>query len=254
MLTGSEAGLFRASQGQAQCLARVDFNLGDEAGLLQAMAQLLEQVRRGTCLRLLLASHYVRYALVPWSDDIHSPAELAAYVRLRYELIYGEHVRNWRFSLSSESAGKPRLSAALPDELLNAWRELVNQRGHQLGSVQPYLAVAFNRFRNRLEPDDFLFILAEPGRGSLLQVSNGAWVGVYSQGCAERREALADLVVRQSTLLGLAAGSKRQAFLHAPGQTLDDLALPEELHCQRLQLGSPADSVDPLTDMARVGC
>ncbi len=186
---------------------------------LAALQPLLERCRAGRAsLRVLLGSHYTRFCLVPWSDAINSPEELAGYARLCFEDIYGELGAPWQVSLSPEAAGRPRLAAAMPEEMLARLRDLARAGGMRVSSVQPYLMAAFNRFRTALAADDFLFLVAEPGRGSLLLVRGGRWTAVRSVALEESAAALDDLIARESQLLGLEHGAPAALYLHAPGR------------------------------------
>lgn len=170
-------------------------------------------------LKVLLASHYTRFCLVPWSEAINTPEELAGYARLCFEDIYGTLGEGWNLSLAPEAAGQPRLAAAMPEELLTQLRSLAKASGLRLASVQPYLVAAFNRYRAALSMDDFLFLVAEPGRGSLLLARDGRWATVRSVTLDESDVALNDLIAREGELRGLEQGAPAAFFLHAPGRT-----------------------------------
>ncbi|MFC5697082.1 hypothetical protein ACFPU0_16120 [Pseudomonas sp. GCM10022186] len=186
---------------------------------LAALQPLLERRRPGRAsLRVLLGSHYTRFCLVPWSDAINSPEELAGYARLCFEDIYGELDAGWQLCLSPEAAGRPRLAAAMPAELLAQLRVLARAGGMRVSSVQPYLMAAFNRFRPALAADDFLFLVAEPGRGSLLLARGGRWTAVRSVALDGSAAALDDLIARESQLQGLEHEAPAALYLHAPGR------------------------------------
>ncbi|WP_271409305.1 hypothetical protein [Pseudomonas sp. Q1-7] len=218
--------------------------LGDLAWspALAALEGLLARREPGRArLRVLLGSHYARFCLVPWSDAIDSPAELQGYARLCFEDLYGAFDQGWSLRLSPEAAGRPRLAAALPEELLDRLRALARSAGLRLASVQPYLMAAFNRYRASLA-DDFLLLVAEPGRGSLLLARDGRWASVRSLALDDSDAALNDLVAREGALQGLEQDTPPALFLHAPGragQITSDVA--------RLDDAEPGD---PLQAMA----
>ncbi|MCY1536514.1 hypothetical protein D9M68_719740 [compost metagenome] len=186
---------------------------------LAALEPLLAQRKPGrTALRVVLSSHYTRFCLVPWSEQLSSPAELEGFARLCFEDIYGPLGEGWSLCLSPEAAGCPRLAAAMPEELLAQLRALARASGMRLASVQPYLMAAFNHHRAALAANDFLFLVAEPGRGSLLLARDGHWAGVRSVALGEGDAALHDLIVREGELQELQQGAPIALYLHAPGR------------------------------------
>ena len=231
-------------------LGRADFDcVGGLAwpGAMAALESLLaaREPGRGE-LRVVLSSHYTRFCLVPWSEAINSPEELAGYARLCFEDIYGEAGDGWSLKLSPEAAGHPRLAAAVPAELLARLRDLAKGCSLRLASVQPYLMAAFNRHRADLALDDFLFLVAEPGRGSLLLARGGRWAAVRSVALDDSDAALNDLIAREGELHSLEQDGPVNCFLHAPGRAAsvaDGIA--------RLELELPAAAQgDPLFAMA----
>lgn len=219
MLGPASVGLYRSRD--RQWLGSAEFAGG--AGLswpaaLEALEPLLAQRAPGRAsLRVLLSSHYTRFCLVPWSESIGSPEELDGYARLCLEDIYGDAGEGWSLRLSPEAAGCPRLAVALPEELLGRLRSLAQSAKLRMNSVQPYLMAAFNRHRKTLSGADFLFLVAEPGRGSLLQARDGCWVAVRSVALEASDAALAALIAREGELLSLEERAPEGFFLHAPG-------------------------------------
>ncbi|UCO97551.1 hypothetical protein LF844_23285 [Metapseudomonas lalkuanensis] len=216
-------------------------------GAVAALESLLAGREPGrAALRVVLSSHYTRFCLVPWSEAINSPEELAGYARLCFEDIYGALGDSWSLKLSPEAAGHPRLAAAMPEELLARLRSLAKASGLRLASVQPYLMAAFNRHRAALALDDFLFLVAEPDRGSLLLARGGRWAAVRSVALDDSDAALNDLIAREGERHSLEQDRPVNCFLHAPGRAG---SIPDGI--ARLELGLPAaaDS-DPLLAMA----
>ncbi|WP_342246944.1 hypothetical protein [Pseudomonas sp. OTU5201] len=213
-------GLYRSRD--RQWLGSADFDcvggLAWPAALAALESLLAKRKPVRAALRVVLSSHYTRFCLVPWSEAINTPEELAGYARLCFEDIYGALGEGWSLRLSPEAAGRPRLAAAMPDELLAQLRTLAKASGLQLASVQPYLMAAFNRFRAALTRDDFLFLVAEPSRASLLLARGGCWNSVRSVALDDSDTALNDLIAREGELQGLEQDAPATVFLHAPGR------------------------------------
>lgn len=189
---------------------------------------LAEQVRGRAELCVVLSNHYSRFCRVPWSDQINTSTELQVYAGICFEEIFGLSAHSWTFSLSAEAAGQPRVAAAVPDELLLRLRALASNLSLRLVSVQPYLMAAFNHFDGQMAKDDFLFVVAEPGRSTLLLAREGRWEGVRSVCSPDSDGALGALIAREHELLGDDSERPLPIYLHAPGRIDSTPCLDQE--------------------------
>jgi hypothetical protein len=222
VLGAHSVGLYRRLREGSELLGRAEFNAAQYptwpaatdalAALLQAHAQ------AGGELRVLLSNHFTRVLLIPWVEQVTSPQELASYACICFEDIYAEPAAGWTLRLSPEAAGRARLAAALPDELLGRLQNQAKSVGWRLLSVQPYLMAAFNRFSTAVAQDDFLFIVAEPGRSSLLQARDGHWTSARAVSLANSDAALNALIARECALQRLDSAESATVYLHTPGR------------------------------------
>ena len=223
VLGGEGVGLCRSSRDGLVWLGRADNKDSEKSGWLAALEgleRLFEQVSsRGRAkLHVLVSNQFTRYCLLPWSEQIDSPGELQNYAGICFEEIYGSLNNEWQFRFSPEAGGRTRLAAAMPAELILSLQQSANSRGWQLGSVQPYLMAAFNRFAKALPEDNFLFILAEPKRSTLLLAQQGHWAHVRSLSSDDSDQALGILIERERELQELEGTPVSQIYLHAPGR------------------------------------
>ena len=100
--------------------------------------------------RIVLADHWVRYTIVPWSDSLSAPAERLAHSRELLSSVFGESMSDWTITLSSTPPGVSCLASAVPTALLTALKELTLRHGQKLITVQPQLIAAFNTWRHAL--------------------------------------------------------------------------------------------------------
>lgn len=184
-----------------------------------ALGELLAQAgARRSKLGVVLSSHFARYCLLPWSGEIGSREELEAYARIRFEELYGTAAGAWTLCIAPAPAGHARLAAAIETDLLARLHEVASAVGARLDSVQPYLTAAFNQLRRRLRDDEFLFVVSESGRSSVLAARGGRWISVRSTAGIEGDSALAALIERESEMLGFEAGAMPRLYLHEPGR------------------------------------
>ena len=186
---------------------------------LETLDRLLgEHTRPGAELSVVISGHFSRFCLVPWSEQISSPAELLGFAQLCFEDLYGVPTQPWSMVLSAEPTGYDRVATALPQDLLTHLRTLVTGRGLRLRSVQPYLMAAFNHFDKSFDAGDFLFVVAEPVRSVLLLAREGRWAAVRSVGSGDSDIALTALIGRESQLQASTSERPLNVYLHAPAR------------------------------------
>lgn len=191
----------------------------------EALAGLLARTGSGKGdLSIVLSSHFVRYLLVPWRDEVRSPAELAAFAGICCDQGFGAEPAGRMVLISPEKTSAARIAAAIDMPLLAALRKSVEGSRMRLTSIQPYLVTAFNAMRHSLGRRDFLFLVAEPRRSCLLMCTGGNWSSVRASSAADQPQALADLIEREAQLIGLGDEAMPPIYVHAPGQA--DLRVP----------------------------
>jgi hypothetical protein len=188
---------------------------------------LAEHTKAGAELSVVISGHFGRFCLVPWSDQISSPAELLGFATLCFEDLYGAPTQPWSLVLSPEPAGFDRIASALPQDLLERLRSLASARTLRLRSVQPYLMTAFNHFDKSFEAGDFLFVVAEPVRSVLLLAREGRWASVRSVGSGDSDAALSALIGRERQLQASTSERPLNVYLHAPARLDAQPDLPD---------------------------
>ena len=97
---------------------------------------------------VVLSNHFVRYAVLPWSDGLSTQAEEEAYLRHHFGKIHGERAKAWTLRASEDRRGVPRLASAIDSALLEELKSAFPKAGKaRLASVQPELMEAINRWR-----------------------------------------------------------------------------------------------------------
>jgi hypothetical protein len=130
---------------------------------------------------VVLSNHFVRYALVPWSDALSSEAEEEAYVRHHFTRIHGERAKSWLFRSSEARHGAPRLCSAIDRQLLEELKACFpKSRKARLVSVQPQLMTVFNRARSAIPRSGAWLLVAEPQRACVGLHAGGQWRAVQN--------------------------------------------------------------------------
>ena len=167
--------------------ARVDLAFPPPTGVawapaLAALAGLLggehaESITRRV--RLIIANDFVRFVLVPWSEQILDQQERQQLARALLAERYGE--REWRIAIEPPRFGKPGLAAAIDEELAAQATQLVHARGQRVVALVPALADTLNRHGRRIDFAGSGWVVeANGGRLTSLAFSRHRWCQVGS--------------------------------------------------------------------------
>lgn len=142
--------------------------------------QLLEPAWGDANLRVVLANHWARYAIVPWANDVASDEERLSHARICLAGIYGNAADPWRISLSEAAPGEARVACAIPGDLLDELHAQLSVANCRLASVQPQLIASFNGWRPRLPESAGWFVNIDEGSLAAARLTAGGWDRVYS--------------------------------------------------------------------------
>jgi hypothetical protein len=147
---------------------------GWEASLAALHLQFAKAEWSNAALRIVIADQWARYALVPWSDHLHSDAERLLHARELLTGIYGDSSADWKVSLSAVPPGSACLACAIPTALLEAAQAASAAHGLRLKSVQTQLVAAYNSCRHRLAgAENAWFVTIEEGMLAALRAGSG---------------------------------------------------------------------------------
>ena len=148
-------------------------------GALAALKSL--QIAERCNVTVVLSNHFVRYAIVPWSNALGTAAEETAYIRHHFAKIHGERAKAWSLRATQSAADAPRLASAIDSALLAAMREALQEKPlARLISVQPQLMSKFNEWRKAIPAGGAWLVLAEPDRACVALHAEGRWRSVQN--------------------------------------------------------------------------
>ena len=125
--------------------------------------------------RLIVANHWTRYAMVPWSDALSDPEERVQHARYCLSKTYGDVVTQWTVTLNDAPPGVPQVACAIPTDLLDRILRLTEPYGLRIKSVQPQLIAAFNSWRSRLPKGGAWFVTLEEGSLAAVHFTASGW-------------------------------------------------------------------------------
>jgi hypothetical protein len=176
---------------------------------------------------IILSNHFVRYAIVPWRNELVGDAERLAFVRHCFVKVYGARAEGWELRLSENRYGAPAVASALEPALLEALRTATRAAALRLESVEPFLAAAFNRSRADIPGDSFWFVAAEKGRACVARVDGGVWHSLRNQRIGDDWTRELPLALARERLLAGGAEAGVRVYLYAPGLTGTGLLVGE---------------------------
>ena len=208
---------------------------GNWAGPVEILRDLLfhPSVGKGDA-TVILSSHFVRYAVLPWSGELITEAEELEFARTRFIQVFGQVARDWTIVISPAPAGASRLCAAVDQALIGAATVVVAASGLRLQSVQPALMAQFNEWRRRIGADGWL-ATAEQGRLVMAWISGGQWRSVRVRPLNGASVSLAQ-VLEQEQLLLSAGGANHKVYLAKSGNVAVET---DGLKVQWLSLRAP---------------
>lgn len=182
---------------------------------LAALGDWLTQHKHtGADIGVIVSDNFVRYALIPWSDDVQKSSEFAALVRIHFEALFGPSAAGWDIRIDRGGYGQPVMCCALDKAFLSDLASHLKAHKLRLTSLQPYFMRACNRWRSRIK-GNALFAVSGLGQCVLSSIRNGGWHSIRTVRLGHNAQAddVSISIEREILLQGLDAQST--VYLHA---------------------------------------
>lgn len=206
------------------------------AALEVLKAKLTASAQKRTRISIVLANRLVRYVVVPWHPALMTQAERLAQARHCFKETYGDMAASWEVVIEEGHYGQPFLASAVDQQLLAGLRDAC--KGLNLQSVQPYLTLAYQKFRKTVQRQKTkiaYFGVVEPNDLGLIRIGKTGLSGVFNQRVSEDwRQTLRALLLQAATdgdtdpTVSLLA-SGRDSVDGATGMKVTRLSLPAML-------------------------
>ena len=190
---------------------------------------------------VILSNHFMRFLVLPWNEASLSAAEQMALVQHRFDEVYGESSASWEFRLSEGSFGLSSIASAVPRELLNQLKKLIEDSPLHLNSVQPYLMMAFNACRRELGKQDGWFVLAERDTFCIGLLQGGQWSSIRLRHVVADWFEEAMLLLEREALLAAEGGKINEVFMCAPESAVAAPARRGAWQIRRILLNPPPE-------------
>lgn len=187
---------------------------------LDALAAWLKQPGHGAGeLHCVLADRFVRYALIPWTDDVQKPAELEVFARINFETVLGAANNDWLIKVDRSEYGQPAVASAVDRRLMEALQAIAKASKTRLSAIQPHFMQVFNHVRQRIN-GDVLFAVLDAGQCIVATIKNDTWHSLRALKIerADPESHLQKLIGRERLLQGLNEQVKTYVY---SSETLD---------------------------------
>ncbi len=151
------------------------------AGALRALEAAVPALSGGrSYASVILSNHFMRYALVPWSNAVSDAKEEIAYAQHSFSELYGRDSGEWELRISRGQGCMPQMASAVDGRLLGSLREVLERGGFDLKSIRPHLMQAYNACHAVLRDRSAWLALVEDGSLCLALLQKGRWSWVRS--------------------------------------------------------------------------
>lgn len=172
-----------------------------QPALAASLALLDARGKRGGSLNVVIADHFVRYALLPWSDTVCSPAARGDMARALLKSSFGETANTLEITVDRPVFGRPGVAAGIERDLLAALRTGARARRLLLSSIKPRLIAELAT--NQKEVGNAWFASIDCDRLTLAGLCDGGIACLYNH-----RLSIADPALVAIELAGLLAAGQ----------------------------------------------
>lgn len=140
--------------------------------------------KRGISAKVVISSHFARYAVIPWSIDLAVESERQAFMHYRFNALFGDAAKTWDLQMSAPEFGQPTIASGVDSSLINALHEVLAAANIRVNSISPYLMLAINQSVQQIKQQktqqfaidqSFWFAVVESERLCFALIENGAW-------------------------------------------------------------------------------
>ncbi len=141
-------------------------------------------IKQGIGARVIVSSHFARYAIIPWSVELAVESERQAFMRYRFNTLFGDAVKTWDLRMSEPDFGQTAIASGIDSKLLIALHEVLATANIRVNSISPYLMQAINQSVRQIKPAQikqqkinpyFWFVVVESERLCFALIENGTW-------------------------------------------------------------------------------
>lgn len=169
----------------------------------------------GALADVVLSDHYVKYAHIPWSPTLETPAELQMLASATFEAQFGDAAAAWDVCVDLPKYGRAGLACAIDRSRLAQLQTVCAAHNAELGGVQPYFMLVFNHHRASIGQDAALLVI-DNDKCVFASIRGDEWHSIRSlQLPGSDADGIAVMIQREYLLQGI--DQQVHLFVHAKG-------------------------------------
>jgi hypothetical protein len=226
-------------------------------GVTSACSSFLKSMPSVDRIRVVLSAALVRFACVPWRDDLRSDEEELALVKMQFDDTYGADASaDWHFAFSDMQAGRARLSVAVPMSLYTVLSSGLPAGAPKVTSIDTAFTCVAHANRKQM-PDDAWFVNVEGQRLTLGHWNRSGWVWMNTlRTVVNSFDEFAVLLKRELMISGATASAQSPitVVLNASNLNAQTMKMVEGVRFVFLKAsGVPGPVLDQDADFSQLG-
>lgn len=142
----------------------------NSSALTDALMLVSKQIEAKS-VRFIISNHFARYISIPWQDGVVARQEWIALAEHAFREIFGKMVENWEVRVSLNTFGKPVVSCAIDQALIDNLQLICVENKWQITSIEPFLMTLLPKIS--IENINTWMLIGEPERVMLVQYHHG---------------------------------------------------------------------------------
>lgn len=128
----------------------------------------------GKPIRLVLASSWLRYLILPWQANVYAHKDWLALAYNRLRGLYGHHALSWDVQICFQGYRHPVIVVASDTSLTKGLEQLADSYRWQISAAEPTFSAVVNRYRRHWKGEAWL-LLVEEQHILLAESQDGVW-------------------------------------------------------------------------------
>lgn len=153
--------------------AQFNFSIDELSSGLVTLKEWLIQNFSGQYIEWILGVHYVRYLMLPWSNQ-HLKAGFSTHLaRQLFGKQFQQDANGYEIKISKLQYAQPLLAAFFDKGVILALQQFVKDSKFKNISIEPLMGIVWNRFHRQLKSSSSCLAIIDEGRALIIQQDKG---------------------------------------------------------------------------------
>lgn len=153
--------------------AQFCFAIDELASGLAALKEWLTKNFRGQRIEWILGIHYVRYLMLPWSNQHLKAGFSAQLARQLFSKQFQQDANGYEIKISKLEYAQPLLATFFDKHVILALQQFAKDSEFRTISIEPLMGIVWNRFYRQIKSSSTSLALVDEGRALIIQQDKG---------------------------------------------------------------------------------